>query len=121
MDHRGALLPSGPVADVGPSSLVVAEPRHRGDLQPLVDARGVHLDVEGPGRGVAQVSGTQVKNPVGQTQVEYGRLGPGEDVGVHLCCLVGRGVGQQLHLVELVDPQEPASVPTSRAGLTAEA
>ena len=48
-------------------------------------------------------------------------FGPLEDLGVHLVGLIGRGVGEDLDLVELVDPQQAAGVAPGRARLTPEA
>ncbi len=115
-------LPSvGPVAQVGPPGLVVAEPRHRGHLEPAVHTRGVHLDVERAGGRVADVAGAQVQDPVGEPQVADGALGPGHDLCVHVGGLRRRAVGQQLDLVELVHPEQATGVLAGRAGLTAEA
>ena len=49
------------------------------------------------------------------------RLGPLEDVGVHARRLLGRGVREELDLVELVAAQQAAGVGARRAGLAAEA
>ena len=121
MDRPGPLAGGGAVADVGPAGLVVAAPRHARHLQPAVGAGGVDLDVEGSGRGGPQIASAQVEHPVGQPQVGHGRLGPGQDVGMRLGGLLGGAEPVQLHLVELVDPQQAAGVAARGAGLPAEA
>ena len=49
------------------------------------------------------------------------RLGPGQDLGVHVGGLLGRGVGEDLDLVELVHPQQAPGVAAGRARLAPEA
>ena len=61
-----AVAPSArAVADVGPARLVVAEPADRGDLEPLVDARAVDLEVDGARARGPEVPAAQVEQPVG--------------------------------------------------------
>ena len=79
-----------PVADVGPPGLVVAEPADRGHLEPAVAARGVDLEVEGPGRGAAEVPGAQVEHAVGEPERPQEPLGPRRDVGVDVGGLLAR-------------------------------
>ena len=87
----------------------------------MVDARGIDLDVEGAGRGVAEISGAQVEHPIGEPESTDEALGPGQQFGVQRCSLLGHGVGQDLDLVELMHPQQTAGVASSRAGLATEA
>ena len=69
----------------------------------------------------ADGAGDQVDDPVGEAQAGDRRLGPVEDVHVDLGRLLLGGIGQQLDLVELVDPQQAPGVAAGRAGLAAEA
>ena len=121
VDHLRAPALCRPVTHVRPPGLVVAEPGDRRDLQPLVGTRGVDLQVEGPRRRAPQVTGAEVQDPVGQAQVGDGRLSSGQDVGVDLGGLLLGGIGQELDLVELVDPQQASGVTARRTGLTPEA
>ncbi len=121
MDEDGGTAGGGPVADVGPAGLVLAEPRDRGDLQPHVRTRRVDLEVEGPGRGVAEVAGAEIEDPVLEIQGTEQDLHPLDHVGVDIGGLVGGGVGEELHLVELVDPEKTAGVASRRSCFAPEA
>ena len=69
----------------------------------------------------AEVAGAQVEHPVVQAQGLEEPLGPRHDVGVGGGGLLGGGVGEELHLLELVDPQQAPGVAPGRPGLAAEA
>ena len=105
-------------AHVGPAGLVVAEPAHRGDLEPTIDAGGVHLEVERAGRRPAEVARAQIEDAVGQFELLEHRLGTPQDVGLRLQRVVRRAVREQLDLVELVHPQQAPRVAPGRARLT---
>ncbi len=64
-----------------------------------------------------EVARAQVEHPVGQLELLEHRLGPPQDVGLRVERALGRGVGEQLHLVELVHPQQAAGVAPGRARL----
>ena len=111
-----------PVADVGPAGLVVAEPRHRRHLEPLVAAGRVDLDVErardGSGRGRRCRCRRPGRPGRARRSVPSARPSSSSCSGLGL---LGRGVGEDLDLVELVDPQQAAGVAAGRAGLPPEA
>src|SRR5680860_1754393 len=107
------------IRDRAAPGLVVAEPRYGRDLQPLIGAWGVDLDVEGPVVALAEVAGADFEGSMRQAERGHGVLGPGHHGVEQRWGLLGRGVGEHLDLVELVAPQQPTRVAPRRAGLTA--
>ncbi len=58
--------------------------------------------------------GAQVQHAVGQLELLEHRLGPSQDVSLRVQRAVGGGVGEELHLVELVDTQKAPGVTPGR-------
>ncbi len=63
----------------------------------------------------------EVEDPVGEPQIRNERFGALEDLGMNRRRLVRCGVGHELDLVELVDPQQTSGVLAGGTGLAAEA
>ncbi len=109
------------IANICSTGLKVAEPRDRRDLEPLVAPRRVDLEVKAAPRGEAEVARADVDHPVGQTQVHEAGLRARKQVEMSFRCLLGRRVGEDLHFVELVNPQQTSGVAARRARFTTEA
>ena len=58
-----------PVADSSTACLIVAEPRDRGDLQPLIRTRRVDLNIKGSVMALAKVSGADLDHSIGQAKI----------------------------------------------------
>src|SRR5687768_52156 len=111
----------GTEAYVGAPGLEVGEGAGAGALQPGLDSRGPHLEVVGARRAVSGVAAGQLRHPVGQLQAAEHRLGVAGEQGVLRFAGVGSDEPDQLDLVELVYPEQPAGVFPRGARLAAKA
>ena len=102
MGNLVALRPFDLVANVGATSLVISEPRHRRNFEPLIDTGCVDLDVEGAGRGVTDVAGAKVEHSIGEPECTNKSFGASKKFFVQGGSLFWSRVRKDLDLVELV-------------------
>src|SRR5680860_1280563 len=108
-----------PLAHVQPPRLARGAVRRRRQL-PVAALRGhPGLAVVLAGRGRPEVAGRRVDHPVGQLAGIEHRLLPREHPLVLVRGVLDAAVGEHLHLVELVHPDDPPGVLAVRAGLAA--
>ena len=120
MDEAHLAAVAGTVLDVGAARLEIAVVRDRRDLQPFVTARRPDLDIVSHLRAKAQVAGTQLFNPIGQSKFCAGLLGVGAHLLQHLIRFVWSAEDVHFDLVELVAAFDAAHVAASAHLLTAE-
>src|SRR5207253_6919050 len=107
--------------DVEPAGLKVRAVAARLGLPIPAPAGHPRLDIVLAGRGIAEVSGRDVDDPVGEPEVLPQPLLQGKEVVVLLPRPIGVAVREHLHLVELVDAEHPARVLAVRPGFPPEA
>ena len=107
--------------DVEAAGLEVGAVRGRGELAVLALRRDPRLAVELALRAQTQVAGGRVDDAVGQLELAEPLLLPAQQPLVLLEGVLDRGVGEHLHLVEPVHPDDPPGVLAVGACLLAEA
>src|ERR1051326_4571178 len=111
----------GTEPDPGPAGLEVGERAGARAFQPGPDARGPHLEIVGTRRAETRIAGGELDHPVRKAEPPEHRLGvAGEELVLGVARLWA-AEADQLHLVELVHPEEPAGVLARGAGIPAEA
>src|ERR1041385_457984 len=108
-------------ADVGAAGLEIGEGARARALEPGADAGGPDLEVVGARRAEPGVAARELDHPVRQAEAPEHPLGvAGQELVLRLARL-GTAEPDQLDLVELMHPEEPAGVLSRRARLPAEA
>ena len=107
------------VTNVGSASLKVAEPTHRGDFKPAINAGTVHLEIERAGRRGPEVAAHRSRRGRSDrgSQDAFGAARARRRTHRRLC---GRAVGEQFDLVKLVDSQETPRIAARRLPLRGE-
>ncbi len=120
MHQRGRTV-SRSVPHVRSTSLVVAEPTDRRDLEPTIHARTEDFEVDRARRRRAEVARAEIQESIGETKFLQEALGARQDVVEGGRALLGRAVGKQFDFVEFVHAQYATRIAPSRSGLTTEA